>query len=175
MTDDVCEEDGRVPVAEAPLQFPLEFEAHYLTNQEGFHRFALQILRTNERAEEAVHRAYVEIRERWDTLLSEPDLQAQTWQILRQAIINELIGDGLREDLASRDSGIGLYPALGKLPPRQFDAVILRFIGGYDTTQIAWYMGLTPSTVTYHIRKAQERLAPIHRRATRPIEKEEAR
>ncbi|MFE2561250.1 sigma factor-like helix-turn-helix DNA-binding protein [Streptomyces sp. NPDC059352] len=66
-------------------------------------------------------------------------------------------------------------PALGKLPPRQFDAVALRFIGKYDTTQIAWYMGLTPSTFTYHIRKAQERLAPIHRRASRPIKKEDTR
>ncbi|MFF7780448.1 RNA polymerase sigma factor [Streptomyces tanashiensis] len=171
MTDDV-REDSRVPVAEAPLQFPLEFEAHYLTNQEGFHQFALKILRTNDLAEKAVHHAYVEIRLRWDALLAEPDLQAQTWQILRRAIIGELIG-GLRQDLATRDSGIGLYPALGKLPPRQFDAVVLRHIGKYNTEQIAWYMGLTPSTVTHHLRKAQERLAPIHRRATRPIKKED--
>lgn len=35
-------------------------------------------------------------------------------------------------------------------------------------------MGLTPGTVTHRIRKAQERLAPIHRRATRPIKKEDA-
>ncbi|MGA4979319.1 RNA polymerase sigma factor [Streptomyces cinereoruber] len=175
MTDDVREEDGHVPVAEAPIRFPLDFEGHYLTNQDAFHRFALKILRTNERAEEAVHRAYVEIRERWDVLLCEPDLQAQTWQILRRAIIDELLGNNLREELISRDSGIGLYPALGKLPPRQFDAVVLRFMGGYDTADIAWYMGLTPSTVTYHIRKAQERLAPIHRRATRPIKKEDTR
>jgi RNA polymerase sigma-70 factor (ECF subfamily) len=173
MTDDV-REDGRMPVAEeAPLQLPLEFEAHYLTNQETFHDFALKILLTNERAEKAVHRAYVEIRTRWDTLLTEPDLQAQTWQILRRAIIDELIG-GCREELAARDSGIGLYPALAKLPPRQFDAIVLRFIGKYDTKKIAWYMGLTPGTVTHHIRKAQERLAPIHRRATRPIKKEDA-
>lgn len=162
-----------MPVAEeAPLQLPLDFEAHYLTNQELFHDFALKILLTNDRAEEAVHRAYVEIRAQWDTLLTEPDLQAQTWQILSRTIIDELI-DGCRQELAARDSGIGLYPALAKLPPRQFDAIVLRFIGKYDTKDIAWYMGLTPSTVTHHIRKAQERLAPIHRRATRPIKKED--
>jgi RNA polymerase sigma-70 factor (ECF subfamily) len=172
MTDEV-REDSRMPAAqEPPLQFPLEFEAHYLTNQEAFHVFALQILLTNDRAEKAVHRAYVEIRTRWDALLTEPDLQAQTWQILRRAIIDELIGS-CREELAARDSGIGLYPALAKLPPRQFDAIVLRYIGKYDTKKIAWYMGLTPSTVTHHIRKAQERLAPIHRRATRPIKKED--
>ncbi|MCX0241823.1 RNA polymerase sigma factor [Streptomyces drozdowiczii] len=172
MTDDV-REDGRVPVAaEAPLQFPVEFEAHYLTNQKAFHDFALYILKTNDRAEKAVHNAYVAIRTRWDTLLAEPDLQAQTWLILRRAIIDELIG-GFREEVAERDSGIGLYPALTKLPPRQFDVVVLRFIGRLETKKIAWYMGLTPSTVTHHIRKAQERLAPTHRRATRPIKKKD--
>ncbi|MGO4635013.1 RNA polymerase sigma factor [Streptomyces sp. 2RAF24] len=171
MTDDVREEDGRVPVAEAPLQLPLEFEAHYLTHQEAFHEFALGILLTNERAEEAVYRAYVEIRIRWDALLGESNLQAQTWRILRRAVTDELIG-GLRAELVARDSGIGLYPALLKLSSRQFDAIVLRYIGGWDTKDIAWYMGLTPSTVTHHIRKAQERLEPVHRRATRPIKRE---
>ncbi|MEU9858926.1 sigma-70 family RNA polymerase sigma factor [Streptomyces sp. NPDC047974] len=172
MTDNVREEDGRVPVAEAPLPFPLEYEAHYLTNQEAFHEYALGILLANERAENAVHNAYVEIRVRWDTLLGENDLQAQTWLILRRAILDELMG-GLREELAARDSGIGLYPALAKLSPRQFDAIVLRYIAGYDTKKTALYMGLTPGTVTHHIRRAQERLAPIHRRATRPIKKED--
>ncbi|RSS57483.1 RNA polymerase sigma factor [Streptomyces sp. WAC01280] len=158
-------------MAEAPLP-PLEFEAHYLTNQEAFHRYALGILRTNDRAEKAVHRAFVEILRHWDGLLTEPDLQAQTWQLMRRVVIGELI-DGLREDLAAMDSGIGLYPAIGKLSPRQFDAIVLRSIGGYDTKHIAWYMGLSPSTVTHHLRKAHERLASVHRRATRPTKKED--
>ncbi|WP_241195599.1 sigma factor-like helix-turn-helix DNA-binding protein [Streptomyces sp. ADI93-02] len=70
--------------------------------------------------------------------------------------------------------GVGLYPAMCKLSPRQFDVVVLKAIGKYDTKHIAWYMGLTPSTVTHHWRKAQERLAPIHRRATRPIHRRDA-
>lgn len=47
MIDDVRGEDGRSPVAEAPLPLPLEFEAHYLSNQEAFHKFALAYLGTN--------------------------------------------------------------------------------------------------------------------------------
>ncbi|MGW5003077.1 sigma-70 family RNA polymerase sigma factor [Streptomyces hydrogenans] len=172
MTDEVREEDGRIPVAEAPLPLPLEFEAHYLTNQDAFHEYALSVLRTNDKAEEAVYRTFLEILRLWDTLLGETDLQAQTWQILRQVVADELIGD-LREHLASMDSGIGLYPALVNLPPRQFDVIVLRYIAKYDTKRIAWYMGLTTRTVDYHCRKARERLAPIHRRATRPIKKED--
>ncbi|MFF8917430.1 RNA polymerase sigma factor [Streptomyces sp. NPDC015032] len=172
MTDDVREETaGRSPVAEAPLPLPLEFEAHYLTNQEAFHEYALFILHTNDRAERAVHRAFLEILRHWDGLLAEPDLQEQTWRIMRRVVIDDLIGS-LRENLAAMDSGIGLYPALSKLPPRQFDAVVLRYIAKYDTKHIAWYMGLTPSTVNHHCRKAQERLAPVYRRATRPMKKD---
>lgn len=40
MTEEVGE-DGRVPVAEAPLPLPVEFEALYILNQEGFHALAL--------------------------------------------------------------------------------------------------------------------------------------
>ncbi|MGW1848850.1 RNA polymerase sigma factor [Streptomyces sp. NPDC001966] len=157
-------------MAEAPL--PLDFEAHYLTNQEAFHEYALAILHTNDRAEKAVHRAFLEILRHWDGLLTEPDLQEQIWQIMRRVVIGELI-EGLRENLTTMDSGIGLYPALVKLPPRQFDAIVLRHIAKYDTKDIAWYMGLSPSTVNHHCRKAQERLTPLYRRATRPIKKEE--
>ncbi|MEV8457707.1 sigma-70 family RNA polymerase sigma factor [Streptomyces sp. NPDC052095] len=168
MTDEVREEYGHTPVTEAPLPLPLDFEAHYLTNQDAFHAYALAILHTNDRAERAVHHAFLEILRHWDNLLTEPDLQEQAWQIMRRVVIRELL-DGLRQDLTTMDSHIGLYPALSKLPPRQFDAVVLRHIGKYETRDIAWYMGLTPSTVTHHCRRAQERLDPIYRRATRPI------
>ncbi|MCX5449885.1 RNA polymerase sigma factor [Streptomyces nigrescens] len=175
MNDDVREEDGHAPVAaEAPLPLPLEFEAHYLTNQEAFHEYALFILRTNERAEKAVHRCFLEILRHWDALLADPNLQEQTWQIMRRVIIGELIG-GLREELLARESDTELNATLARLPARQFDVIVLRHIGEYDTKHIAWYMGLTPSTVTHHLRKAQERLAPVYQRTTRPINKEYTR
>lgn len=144
MTDDVREEDGRAPVAEAPLPLPLEFEAYYLTNQEAFHEFALFVLGTNDLAEKAVHRAFRELLRHWDDLLTEPDLPEQAWNIMRRVVIDELLGT-LRENMTAMDSGIGLYPALCKLPSRQFDVVVLKFIGKYDTKHIAWYMGLPPA------------------------------
>ncbi|MDJ1645395.1 RNA polymerase sigma factor [Streptomyces pakalii] len=175
MTDDVREESGHIPVAEVPppLPIPLELEAYYLSNQDAFHEFALAILRTNDLAEEAVHQAFVEIKLQWDSLLLEPDLPEQAWNIMRRTVLEEVLGT-FRESLPFMDSDIGLYPAMCKLSPRQFDVVVLKAIGKYDTKHIAWYMGLTPSTVTHHWRKAQERLAPIHRRATRPIHRRDA-
>ncbi|MEU6467522.1 hypothetical protein [Streptomyces sp. NPDC046976] len=60
MTEEVGE-DGRVPVAEAPLRLPVEFEELYILHQEGFHKLALAVLGTNDAAERAVHRAFLEI------------------------------------------------------------------------------------------------------------------
>ncbi len=171
MIDDVLGEDGRSPVAEAPLPLPLEFEAHYLTNQEAFHEYALSFLGTNDLAEKAVHRAFLEILRHWSALLAESDLQQQTWAIVRRTVIAESLL-GFREQLAAIDSGIGLYKALGNLPPRQFDVVVLRYIAKYDTKHISWYMGVTPSTVDYHCRKARERLSPLYRRATKQKQEE---
>ncbi|WP_309144402.1 hypothetical protein [Streptomyces sp. BR123] len=45
--------------------------------------------------------------------------------------------------------------------------IVLRYIAKYDTKRISWYMGVTPSTVDYHCRKARERLSPVYRRATK--------
>ncbi|MFI5621472.1 RNA polymerase sigma factor [Streptomyces sp. NPDC051567] len=152
-------------MAEAPLPLPLEFEAHYLTNQEAFHAYALFCLRTNDAAERAVHRAFLEILRHWKTLLTESDLQQQTWAIMRRTVISESLRN-FREQLTAMDNGTGLYKALGNLPPRQFDVIVLRYVVKYATRHISWYMGITPSTVDYHCRKARERLAPVHRRAT---------
>lgn len=162
MYEDVRADDGCGPATQAPLPLPLDFEAHYVMNQEAWHRYALHFLRTNDAAERAVHRAFLEILRHWDALLAEPNLQQLTWAIVRRVVIDERLG-GLREDLAARDNGFGLYPALGKLPQRQFDVVVLRYMLGYSTKRVSWLLGITASTVDYHCRKARERLAPVYR------------
>ncbi|MEV7418175.1 sigma-70 family RNA polymerase sigma factor [Streptomyces sp. NPDC089919] len=167
-------EDGRSPVAHAPLPLPLEFEALYLANQEAFHEYARFVLRTDDAAEAAVHRGFLEILRHWDSLLLESNLHHHVWAIMRRTVIDELLLD-FRDVLAGMDSGSGLYRALGKLPQRQFDVVVLRYIAKVDTRRIAWIMGITPSTVDYHCRKARERLAPAHRRALQKKKPEESK
>ncbi|WP_125264488.1 RNA polymerase sigma factor [Streptomyces alboflavus] len=157
MTEDVHAQDGSSPVAAAVLPLPLEFEALYLSNQDLYHRYALAHLDSNEAAEAAVHRAFLEILNHWDELLEESNLQQQTWSILRRVVIAQRL-DGFRYELGALRSDIGLFRALSCLPPRQFDALVLRHVVKYDTEKIGWYMGVTSSTVDYHCRKAKERL-----------------
>ncbi|MFD8545327.1 RNA polymerase sigma factor [Streptomyces sp. NPDC059649] len=156
MTEDVHAEDGS-PVAEAVLPLPLEFEALYLANQGAFHRYALLHLDGNDAAEEAVHRAFLEILRHWDALLEESNLQQQTWAILRRVVISEQLG-GFRRKLGLLRGETGLYAALCSLPPRQFDVIVLRYVLQCETSEIGWYLGVTNSTVDYHCRKAKERL-----------------
>ncbi|WP_234315885.1 hypothetical protein [Streptomyces sp. NRRL F-5527] len=63
--------------------------------------------------------------------------------IVRRTVISEHLLP-LREQMAALDSGSGLYAALGSLPPRQFDVMVLRYIGHYDAKRSSWYMGITP-------------------------------
>ncbi|MEU5289292.1 hypothetical protein N7925_35775 [Streptomyces sp. CA-278952] len=85
-----------------------------------------------------MHRAFIEIKRQWDSLLTEPDLPEQAWNIMRRTVLDEVLGT-FRESLPFMDSDIGLYPAMCKLSPRQYDAVVLKAIGKYDTKHIAWY------------------------------------
>ncbi|GAA3367079.1 hypothetical protein GCM10017744_077670 [Streptomyces antimycoticus] len=160
--DDLFEDDS--PSLGAPHALPLEFEAHYITNQEAYHQYALVHLKTFEAAEQAVHRAFIEILRHWNALLTESNLQQQTWAIVRRVVISQALLDA-QARLTTSDHPV--HKALAKLPPKQFDAVVLRGWMNKSAEDIAWYMGITPSTVDYHCRKARERLAPALGRTSR--------
>lgn len=51
-------EDGYGSATQEPLPLPLDFEAHYVMNQEAWHSYALYRLGLNDVAERAVHRAF---------------------------------------------------------------------------------------------------------------------
>lgn len=163
-------EDGSPPV-KAPLSLPLEFEAHYITNQEAYHAYALVRLGTSEAAEEAVHRAFLEILRHWNDLLTESNLQQQTWTILRRVVISQAL---LHAQASLTDSDNPVHQALAKLPARQFDALVLRHWLRQSNDDIAWYMGITSSTVDYHCRRGRERLAHMLHRPVR-LRKSDAR
>ncbi|MFI5945854.1 RNA polymerase sigma factor [Streptomyces uncialis] len=155
------EDDG--PVVDAVMRVPLDFEAHYLTHQKKYHQYALEVLGTNDEAEKAVHRAFLEILRHWDALLTERNLQGQSWAIMRRVVISQCLR-GKQKELASARSPLGLYSALSVLPARQFDAIVMRYAVECSTEEISWYMGITPSTVDHHCRRAKERLESALRR-----------
>ena len=156
--EDMPAKDRGAPVAEdRVLPLPVDWEALYLANQETFHRYAYVVLRNNTAAEDAVHRAFLEILRHWDALLEESNLQQQVWAIFRRVVISEAL-NAFRKGLKKLPGDEGVFAAMTKLPPRQFDAAVLRFVLKCDADQVSWYMGVSTSTVGHHCRKAKERL-----------------
>ncbi len=174
MHEEVFRDDGSGSATQAPLPLPLDFEAHYVMSQEAWHSYALYRLGSNDTAERAVHRAFLEVLRDWDALLAEENLPQQTWSILRRIVGDEALG-AARDGISMLPSTIGLYPALLKLPQRQLDVIILRYILSYSSQKTGWYLGITASTVDHHCRKARERLAPVYynHRGTTPKKKEQ--
>ncbi|NSC19829.1 sigma-70 family RNA polymerase sigma factor [Streptomyces albus subsp. chlorinus] len=142
-----------------PRPMPLEFEALWVANQEDFHQYARLVSGSWQAAEETVHRAFLEILNLWDELLHSRNMQAEIWAIFRKTVVSQEL-NAFREGLSrlEPEEEIGLYRALRKLPPRQFDAIILKQVMNLETDKIAWYLGVTTRTVDYHCRKAKERL-----------------
>ncbi|AVZ76853.1 sigma-70 family RNA polymerase sigma factor [Streptomyces lunaelactis] len=157
------------------LALPLDFEAYYLGHQELFHNYAELHLGSRRAAEDAVHGVFLTILTSWDELLQAGNLEQRAWAIVRRTVSRRLEAEGrppafvingaiarvlraARDKLSVMESRRGLYEAIAALPSRQFDVIVLRYLLGYPTSRIAWFMGLNERTVDYHGRKGKERL-----------------
>ncbi|WP_059008026.1 RNA polymerase sigma factor [Streptomyces specialis] len=165
---------AHVPV-DLPLDLPLDGEAFYIIHQELYHDYAETYLGDRRTAEEVVHRAFLEILSDWDEFLLAENTDQRAWSVVRRHVEQQLVDEGrpaafvvngeVQQVLrATQDKfrylhgNRGLYEAMAELPPRQFDVLVLRYVVGYETRRIAWFMGLDERTVAYHGRRGKARL-----------------
>ncbi|MFI6862788.1 RNA polymerase sigma factor [Streptomyces sp. NPDC050421] len=158
-----------------PLDLPLDFEAFYLGHQESFHAYAEVHFGSRKAAEDVVHNVFLEILGGWDQLLRTGNVDQGAWAIVRRAVSAQLDKDdrapafvingpiaqtlrSARDKLQIMESASGLYAEIAELPGRQFEVIVLRYILGYPTTKVAWFVGLDERTVDHHIRRGRERL-----------------
>ncbi|WP_328549487.1 sigma-70 family RNA polymerase sigma factor [Streptomyces sp. NBC_00366] len=163
------------PPPQDGAELPPDFEAFYLGHQEIFHEYAEAHLGSRATAEEVVHTAFVKLLADWTELLRSENLEQGAWAIVRRTVhdrlklesrttafaIKEQITQALvatRGQLQISGSVSGLYEAIAELPDRQFDAIVLRYVLGYPTSKVAWYMGVDERTVGYHLRRGKARL-----------------
>jgi RNA polymerase sigma-70 factor (ECF subfamily) len=152
-------------------KLPLDFEAFYLGHQEAFHAYAETHFGTHETAQETVHTAFLEILAAWPELLTSESLEQDAWAIVRRVVRDRLelatkspIADVLtdaRDKLRMLESRSGLYEAIAELPNRQFEVIVLRYLIGYPTSKVAWYLGIDERTVGHHLRRGKERLRVV--------------
>ncbi|MFJ9714237.1 RNA polymerase sigma factor [Streptomyces sp. NPDC101234] len=162
-----------------PLDLPLDFEAFYLGHQEPFHAYAEVHFGTREVAEDVIHEVFLQIHAGWTELLSSGSLEQGAWAIMRRAVHDRLEREGrapafvingpiaqalscalatVRDKLQKMESTSGLYEAISELPNRQFEVIVLRYVLGYPTAKVAWYVGIDERTVGHHLRRGKERL-----------------
>ncbi|MEW1776631.1 sigma-70 family RNA polymerase sigma factor [Streptomyces sp. NPDC086777] len=162
-----------------PLDLAIDFEAFYLGHQEPFHAYAEVHFGTRELAEEVIHEVFLQIHAGWTQLLSSGSLEQGAWAIMRRAVHDRLEREGrapafvingpiaqalapalatARDKLHKMESATGLYEAIAELPNRQFEVIVLRYILGYPTAKVAWYVGIDERTVGHHLRRGKERL-----------------
>ncbi|MBA4863796.1 sigma-70 family RNA polymerase sigma factor [Streptomyces sp. PSKA54] len=151
----------------------MEFEAFFLGHQEAFHAYAELHFGTRAAAEEVIHEVFLEIYGGWTELLRAGNLEQGAWAIVRRAVHDRLEREGrapafvingpiaqalaaTRDKLQKMESARGLCEAIAELPNRQFEAIVLRYILGYPTAKVAWYVGIDERT----FRRAQHPVCP---------------
>ncbi|MFH8760223.1 helix-turn-helix domain-containing protein [Streptomyces atroolivaceus] len=149
---------------------PLDYQAFHVAQQGFFHAFAQLHLGSSVTAKETVHHVFLEILRTWDTLLRTEDLAGTTFAILQRHIHATLQREGYKPsfvidepttthlgiELHPADAGLDLFAEMSKLPARQYNVIVLRYLLGYSAHDTARYMGLHQATVRSHERRAMD-------------------
>jgi RNA polymerase sigma-70 factor (ECF subfamily) len=149
------------------------FDAFVQSSMPGWVRLAHLYAGEREAAELIAYEVVLQLHETWEDVLEHersPALHAL--EVLRGVIgtrFPERTGDRLVEnaaflramavaqhELAVLAESIGVYSAISRLPERQFQVVVLRFVLGYPVRRAAMLMGVSHQTVaslTYYAKR----------------------
>ena len=157
-------------------KLPPDFEAFHQMYRPLYVNWAKSCLGNRHDAEEAVDAAFEQLLKSWSAVLSKESPAAYAWRVLRNATIDlsrarhrrpALMGEAAFETVALAqaadpisqfEESLGLYEAIGQLPPRQKDVVLLHFGLDYSMVEIADALGITPAGVRSTVRHAKRRL-----------------
>ncbi|MEU1792126.1 sigma-70 family RNA polymerase sigma factor [Streptomyces sparsogenes] len=160
----------------AAVVLPVDFRAFVSQHHRAYLRYAHVQLGGREEAVLAVEDVFVQLAQDWSFALRQPSVEAYALAALKENIAQRLedrqrgtalvetaafaaVRGTTRERLQALESSLGLYAAISRLPERQYDVVVLRFVLGYPMATVAHVMGVSRSTVRSHIRGARRRLA----------------
>lgn len=168
----------------------LSFDAFDSSHHRLWLRYAHTQAGSREAAQLIVEDACRHLLAHWEHALRQQSLVEYAWTVLKEHVATWLSERGLRPQLAETaafhtaertvllhelrdefavlESEIGLYAAIGRLPERQYDVVVLRYVLGCSEEEVADCLGFETATVRSHIRYAKRRLARELRTAPGP-------
>ncbi|MEU3184049.1 sigma factor-like helix-turn-helix DNA-binding protein [Streptomyces sp. NPDC006923] len=154
------------------------FDAHHHTL---WLRYAHTQVGSRAAAEAVVDALCARLLDDWPHVLVQESVPQYAWAILKEevarwlgehdlepvlvdtaaflAAIRKLLLYEMRDQFAVLQGEIGLYAAISRLPERQYDVVVLRYVLRIPDEVVAEYMGIEVATVRSHVRHARRRLA----------------
>jgi RNA polymerase sigma factor (sigma-70 family) len=156
------------------------FEAFYETHQVTWLRYAHAHVGASEYAEEIVDEVTAQLVRTWDhALRQQSNVESYAWALLKTAVARWLAERGAepafiqtsafdrvvrtqrcaRERFGVMEESLGLYSAMLKLPERQYDVIVLRYVLGYSDHRTGSLLGMDPRTIQSHIGFAKQKLA----------------
>jgi RNA polymerase sigma-70 factor (ECF subfamily) len=131
-------------------------------------------------AEVVVDAVCARLRTSWGYVLAQESVPRYAWMILKEEVhsylerrgmtpqlgeaamrtaIQKLLLHEMRDELQVLSEEIGLYTAIGQLPERQYDVIVLRYLLGRNDEEVSEYLGIDSATVRSHARHARRSLA----------------
>lgn len=162
--------------AASPFGLPVDFRAFHQLYRAGYIRYAELHLKSRADAEEAVDLAFEQLMLCWQTVLRQPVPEAYAWRVVKNRTTDHARARGRRpvvvdvaafethslrhslDPIGELEESLTLYQAVGELPDRQRDVMLLRYALGYETKETARLMGITEAGVRSTTRHARRRL-----------------
>lgn len=170
---DLNREFGELPACTAP-----SFEAFYEQYQDGWVRYAYTQIGSRDAAEQITDALTAHMAETWHH--AQPENAAyHAWKVLKASVARwlDVHGTGsaivetgvfervarvlerFRDCFAAMEESLGLYSAISRLPKRQYESIVLRFVLDYPYSTVAVLLGVPEDAVRANVYQAKKRLA----------------
>ncbi|WP_446039586.1 sigma-70 family RNA polymerase sigma factor [Streptomyces sp. SID1121] len=159
----------------------LTFDAFAAHHHRLWLRYAHTQVGSRPVAETVVESACARLLEHWPHVLLQESVSQYAWAVLKEevarrqdahdgppalvdtaafdAAARKLLQHGTPDQFTVLENEIGLYGAISRLPERQYDVVVLRYVLRVPDEVVAEYLGIEVPTVRSHVRHARRRLA----------------
>lgn len=119
-------------------------------------------------AEEIAQESFTRAFDRWASVSRHPSPTAWVLRVALNLAIDDKRSRRVppqAEEQATHDEttlvGLVVREALTKLSAKQRQAMVLRYVGGCEETEIAAAMGISPGSVKTHLSRGRDRLAVL--------------
>lgn len=159
----------------------LTLDAFYGYHRKLWLRYAMLQVGDRDQAARLVRAVRDQLAQDWEQVLQRKSVPEYAWAALKDhihawlakrnrepampdtaafhAAMRKLLMRELMDEFAVLESELGLYAAISRLPERQCDVIVLRYVLRAEDSFIADYLGTTTDTVRSHVKRAKERLA----------------